>query len=128
MPGRPDRTVVVIGTGTDVGKTWVTAALARRLADGGLVVAARKPAQSFAPEDPPDRRDAAVLGAATGEAPDVICPPHRSYAVPLAPPMAAAVLARPPITLADLLGELAWPEPCADRLRRDGRRGALADQ
>ena len=27
--------------------------------------------------------------------------------------MAAAVLARPPIALADLLAELAWPEPCA---------------
>ena len=113
MPGRPERTVVVSGTGTDVGKTWVTAALARRLTAEGLAVAARKPAQSFAPEDPPGRRDAAVLGAATGEAPDVVCPPHRSYAVPLAPPMAAAVLARPPIALADLLAELAWPEPCA---------------
>ncbi|HEY8057499.1 MAG TPA: dethiobiotin synthase [Acidimicrobiales bacterium] len=113
MPGRPDRTVVVIGTGTDVGKTWVTAALARRLVDQGVVVAARKPAQSFAPEDRPEVRDAAVLGAATGEAPEVVCPPHRSYAVPLAPPMAAAVLGRPPIALAELLRELAWPDPCA---------------
>jgi dethiobiotin synthetase len=104
---------VVIGTGTDVGKTWVTAALARRLVDQGVVVAARKPAQSFASVDRPEVRDAAVLGAATGEAPDVVCPPHRSYAVPLAPPMAAAVLGRPPIALAELLGELVWPEPCA---------------
>ncbi len=113
MPGRPDRTVVVIGTGTDVGKTWVTAALARRLVDQGVVVAARKPAQSFASEDRPEVRDAALLGAATGEAPDVVCPPHRSYAIPLAPPMAAAVLGRPPIALAELLRELAWPDPCA---------------
>jgi dethiobiotin synthetase len=113
MPGRPDRTVVVIGTGTEVGKTWVTAAVARRLVDQGVVVAARKPAQSFASVDRPEVRDAAVLGAATGEAPDVVCPPHRSYAVPLAPPMAAAVLGRPPIALAELLGELAWPGVCA---------------
>jgi dethiobiotin synthetase len=113
MPGRPDRTVVVVGTGTDVGKTWVTAALARVLAGQGVRVAARKPVQSFAPEDPPEGRDAAVLGAATGEAPDLVCPPHRSYEVPLAPPMAAAALGRPRIALATLLDELRWPEGCA---------------
>lgn len=112
MRGRPDRTVVVIGTGTDVGKTWVTAALAHRLVASGVRVAARKPAQSFAPEDPIEGRDAAMLGAATGEDPDVVCPPHRSYGVPLAPPMAAAVLGRPPIALADLLTELTWPAGC----------------
>lgn len=113
MPERPDRTVVVVGTGTDVGKTWVTAAVARDLVARGMVVAARKPAQSFAPADPPERRDAAVLAAATGEDPDVVCPPHRSYAVALAPPMAAATLGGPAIVLADLLTELIWPEPCA---------------
>jgi len=112
MPARPDRTVVVVGTGTDVGKTWVTAALARDLVAAGVRVAARKPAQSFAPEDPVGGRDAAVLGAATGEDPDVVCPAHRSYEVPLAPPMAAAALGRPPISLADLLGELTWPAGC----------------
>lgn len=112
MPVRPDRTVVVVGTGTDVGKTWVTAALARGLVAAGVTVAARKPAQSFAPEDPAEGRDAAVLGRATGVDPDVVCPPHRSYEVPLAPPMAAAALGRPPIALADLLDEITWPEPC----------------
>ncbi len=112
MPARPDRTVVVVGTGTDVGKTWVTAALARDLVAAGVRVAARKPAQSFAPDDPPAGRDAAVLGAATGEDPDAVCPPHRSYEVPLAPPMAAAALGRPPISLSDLLGELTWPAGC----------------
>jgi dethiobiotin synthetase len=96
MPGRPDRTVLVIGTGTDVGKTWVTAALARRLAADGLVVAARKPAQSFAPEDPPEGRDAAVLGEAD----------HPG---------------RPP-------GRAGVARTVFHRLRRDGRRGALADQ
>ena len=75
-------------------------------------MAARKPAQSFAPEDPPQSRDAAVLAAATGETPDAVCPPHRCYEVPLAPPMAAAVLGRPPIALADLLAELTWPAGC----------------
>jgi dethiobiotin synthetase len=113
MPERPERTVVVVGTGTDVGKTWVTAAVARGLAARGVAVALRKPAQSFAPGDPPEGRDAAVLAAATGEDPDAVCPPHRSYAVPLAPPMAAAALGLPAMTMADLLAELTWPAACA---------------
>ena len=105
----PDSVVLVAGTGTGVGKTWVVAAAARALRDRGVAVAARKPAQSFAPEDPPDARDAAVLAAATGERPDDVCPPHRSYEVAMAPPMAAAALGRPPVRLADLVAELRWP-------------------
>ena len=95
------------GTGTDVGKTWVTAAVARVLGGGA---AARKPAQSYAPDDDPARRDAAVLAAATGEDPERVCPPHRWYEVPMAPPMAAAALGRPAFTVADLVSELAWPD------------------
>jgi dethiobiotin synthetase len=75
-----------------------------------LRVAARKPAQSFAPSDPPVTWDAAVLAAATGEHPDEVCPPHRCYGRALAPPMAAAALDRPPITLGELLDELRWPD------------------
>jgi dethiobiotin synthetase len=107
MP-RPDRLVVVVATATEVGKTWVTAELCRRL-DAG----ARKPVQSFDPSDPADQRDASVLAAATGEPVDRVCPPHRSYAVAMAPPMAAAHLGRPPIRLDDLVTELMWPEPVA---------------
>lgn len=106
---RPDLLVAVVGTGTEVGKTWVTAAVARHLRAGGRTVGARKPAQSFAPDDPPDLRDAAVLAAATGEAVDDVCPPHRSYEVPMAPPMAAAVLERERIDLTQLLDEITWP-------------------
>ena len=103
------RLVLVAGTGTGVGKTWVTAAVAGRLRGRGVAVAARKPAQSFAPGDPPDGRDAAVLARATGERPDQVCPPHRSYQVAMAPPMAAAALGLPPVRLADLVAELRWP-------------------
>jgi dethiobiotin synthetase len=105
----PSTLIAVAGTGTEVGKTWVAAAAARALGDGGLRVAARKPAQSFATTDPPEERDAAVLAAATGERPDEVCPPHRSYEVAMAPPMAAAALGRPPIKLAELIDELRWP-------------------
>jgi len=67
--------------------------------------------QSFEPDDPVEGRDASLLAAATGEPVDRVCPAHRAYEVAMAPPMAAAALDRPPIRLADLVDELAWPEP-----------------
>ncbi|HYD10162.1 MAG TPA: dethiobiotin synthase [Acidimicrobiales bacterium] len=103
----PDRLVGVAGTGTEVGKTWVTAAVSRVLRADGVRVAARKPVQSFGLGD---ALDSAVLGAATGEASEAVCPRHRWFEVPMAPPMAAAALGRPAFTVADLVGELAWPE------------------
>jgi dethiobiotin synthetase len=107
---RPERLVVVAGTGTDVGKTWVAARLAGALRAGGTRVAARKPAQSFAE---PAGTDAQVLAASTGEPVDTVCPRHRWYEVPMAPPMAAAVLGRPAFTVADLVTEVAasWDGP-----------------
>jgi len=108
---RPGRLVLVVGTGTEVGKTWVAAGLLRRLAAGGHTVAARKPAQSFDPTDPPTGTDAAVLAAATGEDPETVCPPARWYPVAMAPPMAADALGRPSFTVADLVSEISWPTP-----------------
>ena len=106
--------VAVVGTGTDIGKTWVAARLVTDLRAAGVQVAARKPAQSFDPDDDPAGLDAAVLGAAGGEPPDEVCPPHRWYETPLAPPMAAERLGRPPFTIGELLTELAWPERSVD--------------
>jgi dethiobiotin synthetase len=105
---RPRRVVAVVGTGTDIGKTWVAARLLTELRAAGLRVAARKPAQSFDPDDDPAGLDAAVLGAATGEPAEQVCLPHRWYEVPMAPPMAAEALGRPPFTIGDLLAELRW--------------------
>lgn len=111
---RPDRLVVVAGTGTEVGKTWVAARLARLLVDAGVRVAARKPAQSFEADDP--TTDADALAAGTGEDPLVVCPPHRRYLVPMAPPMAADVLGAAEIRLADLVDEVtaSWPASAVD--------------
>jgi dethiobiotin synthetase len=105
----PNLLIVMLGTGTEVGKTWVGAHLLRDLRAEGHEVAARKPAQSFGPED--RTTDAHVLGAATGEEPTDVCPRHRWYTVPMAPPMAADVLGRPPFTIADLVLETTWPVP-----------------
>jgi dethiobiotin synthetase len=98
--------VLVTGTGTEVGTTWTAAAIARALLEHRCRVAARKPAQSFAPGD---TTDADLLATATGDDVDAVCPRHRWYEVPMAPPMAADALGRPPFTIADLVGELAWP-------------------
>lgn len=109
---RPERLVVVLGTGTSVGKTWVAARVLAALKAHGSTVAARKPVQSFAPCDPDT--DADLLGLATGEPPEVVCPRHRWYAMAMAPPMAAAFLGVEPPPLADLLAELSWPSDPVD--------------
>jgi dethiobiotin synthetase len=106
---RPRRLVAVVGTGTDVGKTWVSAHLLSQLRQEGMSVAARKPAQSFGPDDDPSGLDSAVLGTASGEPSEVVCPPTRWYEVAMAPPMAADVLGRDRFTMAELLEELRWP-------------------
>jgi dethiobiotin synthetase len=110
MTSRPDRVVLVVGTGTGVGKTWVTGRLARALHARGLFVAARKPAQSYDPADDLGGTDAALLATATGDQPEMVCPEHRWYPVAMAPPMAAEVLGQPPYTIAEAVGEMRWPD------------------
>lgn len=109
---RPAVVVLVAGTGTDVGKTWVSARLLEAWRSAGVSVAARKPAQSFAPGSGPT--DADVLGAASDEDPDTVCHPARSYRIPLAPPMAADALGLRGPTIAEFMDELHWPEPAVD--------------
>ena len=115
---RPERLVLVCGTATEVGKTWVAARLLTELRGRGLTVAARKPAQSF---DVDSRgvnlggaTDAECLAAASGEHPGAVCHSFRSYHRAMAPPIAAQVLGLPPFTVADLAGELSWPPDGAD--------------
>jgi dethiobiotin synthetase len=105
---RPRTLVFVAGTATEVGKTWWTAAVARELVVHGASVAARKPVQSG---DPGATTDAEVLAAATGEDPDTVCPPARTFPLAWAPPMAARELGLAPYTTADLAGGIEWPTP-----------------
>jgi dethiobiotin synthetase len=104
---RPRTLVFVSGTATEVGKTWWTAATARELKVAGAHVAARKPVQSG---EPATVTDAEVLAAATGEDPDTVCPPRRTYPLAWAPPMAARELGEPGFTAADLVGGIVWPD------------------
>ena len=129
--------IAVVGTGTEVGKTYVTAALVRALRDRGISVVARKPVLSYAPGD--TATDADVLAAATGEDPNAVCPPHRRLALAMAPPMAADALDAPPFTIADLAGETLATVPAGglalvetaggvrSPLAADGDSGALVD-
>ncbi len=113
-PVRPERLVLVCGTGTDVGKTWVCSQLLGELRRRGVTVAARKPAQSFdvdADRGTPgraDRRRGAGRRLGRGARrglPLVALPTDRA----MAPPMAAEALGLPPFSVADLVGELRWP-------------------
>lgn len=88
------RVVVVTGTGTDIGKTVATAALAAAYTASGLRVAAVKPAQTgVAPDEPGDLDVVRVLGGAA-----TVLEPAR-LPEPLAPDTAArrAGIALPPV-------------------------------
>jgi dethiobiotin synthetase len=136
---RPERLVLVTGTGTEVGKTWVACRLAVALRDRDLVVVARKPVLSYGPDDDPATSDAVLLARATDETPEDVCPPHRWYPAAMAPPMAAEALDRPGFTIEDLVTETVWP-PSTDvglveaaggvlsPLADDGDTLTLADQ
>jgi dethiobiotin synthetase len=107
MTQGPALLVVIAGTGTEVGKTWVGCQLATDLHSRGLRVVARKPVQSFDPAD--GLTDADRLAEVTGAPATDVCPHHRWYPVAMAPPMAAEHLGLPSFTLVDLVSELHWP-------------------
>ncbi len=86
------RTLFVAGAGTDIGKTWVSAALIRaRLAAGGTIDAFKLVASGYDPAHPEDS-DAGALLAAFGRAPTAdavhdLCPIR--FAAPVSPAAAA---------------------------------------
>lgn len=128
---RPCTLVVVTGTGTEVGKTWVSAAVLNELSRRGWTVAARKPVQSFDGDGagrPLEPTDADILASATNDTADRVCPPHRQYPLAAAPPLAAQRLGRAAPTLAELVDETAlfWPSPAVDIGLVEGAGGLLS--
>ena len=73
----------VTGTDTDVGKTFVSCALARGLREAGIDVGVMKPSETGVPPEGP--MDARALAAAAGvdDPLELVCP--LQYAVPAAP-------------------------------------------
>ncbi len=95
-------TLVVTGTGTGVGKTVVTAAVAALARAAGLSVAVVKPAQTgLLPDEPGDLADVQRLAA-----PTTLVELAR-FPAPLAPAAAARLSGRPYVDLAE----------CAERIR-----------
>lgn len=83
------------GTDTGVGKTWVAAAIIRRLARAGCRVAAYKPvASGVGPEELATGSDAAVLWEAAGRRGTQadVCP--QAFAAPISPPRSARAAGR----------------------------------
>lgn len=99
--------VVVTGTGTDVGKTVATAALAALARSHGLEAGICKPVQTgLGPDEPGDAQEAARLSG-TRRVLEV-----RRLPDPLAPETAARVAGLPQSTLPGLLGPIrAWLGP-----------------
>lgn len=100
-------TVVISGTATEIGKTWLAARLIESLRATGIEVFARKPVQSFDRSDA--LTDAEILAKATAEAPEEVTPEGRWYPVAMAPPMAADALGQPEIQMQDLVREIRLP-------------------
>ena len=139
MPERaaPLRAVFVAGTGTDVGKTVVTAGLLRALHGHGVAAQAVKPVQTGIPaadKSPgaPLAGDAAVYTAAVADLAGTSLPPAavlRTFALPASPFLAAseegamldaAGLAR------DIRGHWARVAPAAEVLLLEAAGGLLA--
>lgn len=113
--------VLVTGTGSGVGKTWVTRALARTLTRSGRRVIAVKPVEigDAAPGEP---RDGELLAAATGQEEPQAALVH--YADPL-PPALAAERHGDPVDIDVLLLQLEPLRSQADVVLMEGTGGLL---
>ena len=122
----PVTIVAVAGTGTDVGKTYVTAALLAALrARGHRRSPPANPCSRSQPATP--TTDADVLARRDRRGPARRVPARTAGSpLPMAPPMAAEALGLPPFTIADLAGEVrAEHRRRRARARRDRGRRAL---
>ena len=120
---RRSNVVVVTGTDTGVGKTWVTAAIARALLKAGVRVVALKPVETGCGTTERAREDGVRLAEATGQA-----EPREALvrlAAPLAPVLAAEREGRT-IDFDDLLIRIEGYAAGADIVLLEGVGGLLA--
>jgi dethiobiotin synthetase len=112
--------VVVTGTGTDVGKTVVTAAVAALAADRGRRVAVLKPAQTgVAAGEPGDLAEVVRLAG------DVTTRELRRYPDPLSPEAAARRSGLPPVVPAQVAAAAAELDQDHDLVLVEGAGGLL---
>ena len=113
--------LVVTGTGTDVGKTVVTAAIAALAADRGQRVAVLKPAQTgVAPGAPGDLAEVTRLAGA-----DVTTRELRRYPDPLSPEAAARRAGQPTLRPAEIAAAAAELDETHDLVLVEGAGGLL---
>ena len=100
--------LIVSGTGTDVGKTIVTAAIAANVIRAGKSVSVVKPGQTGVTGDEPG--DLAVVAELTssidGAADRLLLHEYGRYEPPLAPATAARISGQPPLVLADVVASI----------------------
>jgi dethiobiotin synthetase len=91
----------VTGENTEIGKTFVASALITSLRQRGHLISARKPLQSYGPNE---ITDASVLAKASGEPINKVN--RWSYEIPMAPPMAGIWLKQTVPTTEEVLDQL----------------------
>ena len=114
--------VLVTGTGSGVGKTWVTRALARTLLRGGRRVLAVKPVEVGCDTTENGGEDGAILAETTGQA------APRSALIRFGPPMAPALasgMEADPVDFDALLLQLEPLRTEADVVLLEGTGGLL---
>jgi dethiobiotin synthetase len=121
--GNPPHGIFVIGTDTDVGKTYASCVLVSNLRSKGVRIGVYKPVASGVHSGAAS--DAERLIAASGLPWPVerVCP--QSFAAPLAPPLAAAREGRRVDVQRLAAGAAWWREQC-DLLVIEGAGGALS--
>jgi dethiobiotin synthetase len=112
--------LAVTGTGTGVGKTIVTAALATLAAARGASVAVVKPAQTGATEAEPGDLDDVRRLAGVGDLHE-----YARYPDPLAPAAAARVAGRPDVDLDDAAARIRTLAASRDLVLVEGAGGLL---
>jgi dethiobiotin synthetase len=125
----PARGIFVVGTDTDIGKTYAACLLVAHLAQRGLAVGVYKPVASGVDISPESAAgagsDAERLRAATGRdwPSEWVCP--QRFAAPLAPPLAARREGKVVDAAALVAGARRWSGQC-DVLVVEGAGGALS--
>jgi dethiobiotin synthase len=118
------KTVLITGTDTGVGKTWVGCALARALAAGGLRVIAIKPVETGCVESVGGAEDGAQLAEATGQA-EPRAALHR-FARAVAPAVAAEIEGIEPVDLDAMLLRIEALSAGGDVVLLEGAGGLLS--
>jgi dethiobiotin synthetase len=122
-PSTSRTTVLVTGTDTGIGKTWVACALARALVRTGRSVVAVKPVETGCGERPAPTEDGVRLASAAGQR----APRHalRRFRAPVTPALAAD-LEGASLDLDELAGEIEAASGTAEVLLIEGAGGLLS--